>query len=283
MTNNYDYKEIEKTEDGILEWYKGVLLKERLLHGEIMELLLESVTPLQEFSKDTDYRKLALLTLATRLFNDAEAVKNILLWGLPSQAQMINRDIIECIMLFRLFLNNAGLAKRWMMHSVEFQPGDVNAKLLGIGVNAREYAFYGLLSHEGHANFLASISNVQEEVVEEGMRHTFHFGSSRTPWTIFFVQYGFLDLFFLLHLLLVEPLAEYYFQHSDTVVYMSWANKVDKIVAELEDLTIEVNKRSSENELDIEKYIVELIEKKMRLKEFKKILFGNNDETTKIE
>jgi len=279
----YNYKEIEKIGDEFFEWYKGMLLKERLLHGEAMELLLESVIPLQEFSKDTDYRKLALLTLATRLFNDAEGIKNLLLRGLPSQAQMINRDIIECIMLFRLFLNNVGFAKRWMMHSVEFQPGTVNAELLGIGVNAREYAFYGLLSHEGHANFLASISNVQEEEVEEGMRCTFHFGSARTPWTIFFVQHSFLDLFFLLYLLLAEPLAEYYFQHSDTVVYMAWAKKVDKLTSQMEALTTEATMRSSEEISELDQHIRELIEKKMRLKEFEKILSGNNNETTKNE
>ncbi len=273
----YNYKEIEKFGDELFEWYKGMLLKERILHGEVVEMILESVSPLGEFSKDTDYRKLALLTLATRLFNDAEGVKNLLLRGLPSQAQIIVRDIIECIMLFRLFMNNAEFAKRWMMHLVEFQPGDVNAKLLGMGINAREYAFYGLLSHEGHANFLASLSNVQEEEVEEGMRRTFHFGSSRTRSTIFFVQQSFLDLFFLLHLLLTEPLAEYYSQNSETVVYMAWAKKVDKLVSQMEDLVNKPMIGSIEEMTELDQHVKELVEKKMRIKEFKKILSDKNE------
>jgi len=277
MVSDYDYKEIEKFGDETYEWYKGVFLKERLLHGKILELILESIKPLEEPSKDTDYKKLALLTLATRLFNDSEGAKHLLLRGLPTQAQMIIRNVIEATMLFRLFLANPALAEKWIMGLVEYQPGTVNSMLRKIGINAREYAFYGIFSQEGHANFLASIANVQEEKVEEGMLRTFHFGSSRLPSTIFFVRHNFLDLFFLLHILLIEPLSEYYSQHSNNVVYTKWANKVDKLFPELEALTVEGAKKSGVGGYKVDKHITELIEKKMRLKEFKKILSGNSD------
>ena len=224
-----EYEKIENFGSEIHEWYKGTLLKERLLYGEMIELLLESFKPLEGYRKDTAYDELALLTLATRLFNDAEGAKHLLLRGLPSQVQMVIRDIIECTMLFRLFVKNPELAKRWLMESKEYQPGDVDAKLLEMGVNAREYAFYGLLSHEGHSNLLASLSTVQEKEVKEGMLRTFHFGSSRTPSTIFFVQQGFLTIFFLLHLSLIEPLAEFYSQHSDIDSFTIWAEKVNII------------------------------------------------------
>jgi len=266
------YSEIEKFGDELMEWYKGMFLKERLLHGEIMELILEAVLPLQEPTKDTDFRKLALLTLATRIFDDAEGIKSNLLRGLPNQAQMVLRDIVECIMLFRLFINNPEFAKRWMMRSVELQPGSINAELLKIGVHAREYAFYGLLSHEGHANFLASISKVQEEEVVEGMRSTFHFGSSRTPETMFFVRHCFLDMFFLLHILLIEPLSEYYFHNSERTVYMEWAKKVNKLLPRLEDLVNDKTIKGIEGTGELEQHIKDLVEDKMRLKEFKKIL-----------
>lgn len=284
MTSDYDYKDIEKFGAETYEWYKGMLLKERLLLGNILELFLESVSPLQEFSKDTDYRKLALLTLATRLFNDSEGASYLLLRGFPAQAQMVIRNIIESTMLFRLFLRSASPAKRWIMGLAEFQPGDVNAKLLGIGINAREYAFYGIFSHEGHANFLASIANVQEEEVDEGMRRTFHFGSSRTPSTIFFVHHSFLDMFFLLHLLLMEPLAEYYSQHSDADVYRAWAEKVDKLIPQMESLATEASMRKIGGKPEVDKQIMEQVEKKLRLRQFKNILSrDSNDETTKIE
>ena len=279
----YNYKDIEKFGDETFEWYKGMFLKERILHGEIMELLLESITPLQKSSKTTDYRALALLTLATRLFNDAEAVKDVLLRGLPSQAQMITRDTIECIMLFRLFLNNAELAKRWMMRSIEYQAGTVNTELLRMGVKAKEYAFYGILSHEGHANFLASISNVQEESSEEGTRRTFHFGSSKIQSVIYFVHHGFLDLFFLLHILLTEPLAEYYSQQSEVVVYTEWSKRVDNLIPKMESLVTEATWKSNEGISEPDDYIKELVAQKLRVKEFKKTLSGGMDETTKIE
>ncbi len=278
-----EYKEIEKFGTEAYEWYKGILLKERLLHGKILELFLESIKPLGEYSKDTNYRQLALLTLATRLFNDSEGAIHLLLRGLPSQAQMIIRNIIESIMLFRLFLNDANLAKRWIMDLAEFQPGDVNAKLLRMGVNAKEYGFYGILSHQGHSNLLGSISNIQEKQVDEGMLSTFHFGSSRTPTTINFVQHSFRIWFFLFDLLLTEPLSEYYSQHSESVVYSAWAEKVSKVRLELEALTIEAINRSRDDMSEVDKRIKELVSGKMRLKEFKQRFSGSTDETTKIE
>ena len=189
-----EYEKIENVGAKIHEWYKGILLKERLLYGEIAELLLESIKPMGGYREDTVYDKLALFILATRIFNDSEGSKHLLLQGLPSQAQMVLRDIIECTMLFRLFLKNPKLAKRWLMELKEYQPKDVNRKLSEMSIDAREYAFYGMLSHEGHSNLLASLSTVQEKEVKEGMLRTFHFGSSRTPETLYFVQQGFLTL-----------------------------------------------------------------------------------------
>ena len=37
-----EYEKIENFGSEIYEWYKGILLKERLLYGEMIELLLES-------------------------------------------------------------------------------------------------------------------------------------------------------------------------------------------------------------------------------------------------
>lgn len=272
-----EYEKIENVGSEIYEWYKGILLKERLLYGEMSELLLESVKPLGGYRKDTVYDELALFTVATRLFNDAESAKYLLLRGLPSQAQIVIRDIIECTMLFRLCLKNPEVAKRWLMELKEYQPGDVNAKLLEMSVDAREYAFYGLLSHEGHSNLLASLSNVQEKEVKEGMLRTFHFGSSRTPETIYFVQQGFLTLFFLLHISLIEPLAEFYTQHSDIDSFTIWAEKVNNLFPKLEEFVAEITTRNSEGEAQVDQRIYKLVEKKMRVEEFKIRLSGSGD------
>jgi len=144
-----EYEEIEKVETKISEWLKGVFLKERLLFAGMLELILESFKPLGGRRKDTAEGELALATLATRMFNDAEGAKQLLLWGLPDQAQPLIRDIIECMLLFRLFLQKPKTAKKWLINLAEYQPGAVNAKLLELGVHAKEYAWYGLLSHGG--------------------------------------------------------------------------------------------------------------------------------------
>lgn len=51
-----------------------------------------------------------MTTLATRMCNEADGAKQLLLWGLPGQAQPLIRHIIECMMLFRLFLQKPKMA-----------------------------------------------------------------------------------------------------------------------------------------------------------------------------
>lgn len=263
-----EYEAIEKFGTEIFEWYKGILLKERLLYSEMIELLLEAIKPLAVYHKDTAYDELSLLTVSTRLFNDAEGVKILLLRGLPSQADTVVRDIIECTMLFRLFLKNPEMAKRWLMELKQYQLGDVNAKLIEMGVKAREYAFYGMLSHEGHANLLASLSSVQEMEIKEGMLRVFHCGSSRTPETEYFVYHSFLMLFFL-YISLVEPLAEYYSQHSDTDSFYVWAEKVNNLIPRLVELSQEYSKKTIAEEAEINQKLYKLTEKRMRFEEIK--------------
>jgi len=69
------YPKIEEVEAKIYKWHKGVFLKERLLFARMIELVLESFKPLSGRRKETDECELALATLATRMFNDAEGAK----------------------------------------------------------------------------------------------------------------------------------------------------------------------------------------------------------------
>lgn len=271
-------KQLKKKGDEIFEWYKGVLLKERLLYGGMIELLLESIRPLEGYRKDRVHGELSLLTVFTRLFNDAEGAKDLLLRGLPDQANIVIRDIIECTMLFRLFLKTPELAERWLMKLKEYQPKVINTKLIEMGIKAREYAFYGTLSHEAHSNLLASLSSVQEKEVKEGMLHTFHCGSSRTPETVYFVQHGFLMLFYLLYISLIEPLAEYYSQHSDTVIFSIWAEKVNSLSPKLVELAREYAEKTIAENAQFDQELYKLTEKKMRWEELKIRLSGRSSE-----
>jgi hypothetical protein len=272
------YERIEKVEAEISQWLKGVFLKERLLFAEMLELILESFKPLEGRRKDTDECELALATLATRMFNDAEGAKQLLLWGLPDQAHPVIRDIIECMLLFRLFLRKPKMAKKWLMNLKEYQPKDVNAKLVELGVHAKEYAWYGLLSHQGHSNLLASLSHTQEmDVGEQGMLRQFHFGSARTVETERCIQWGFLPLFFLLYVALNEPLAELYYGRSESDVFSRWCAKVNDLQPKLLELFSEIAEKPAFGTSKVDHSLRKLTEKKLRLKDFERILTGDSD------
>lgn len=273
-----EYERIEKVETKISEWLKGKFLKERLLFGEMAELMLESVKPLSGRHKGTAKSELALLTLATRMFNDLEGAKQLLLWGLPDQANIVIRDIIERMLLFRLFLQKPKTAKKWLMSLAEYQPGDVNAKLSESGVDAKEYPLYGPLSHEGHSNLLASLSHVQEmDVGEQGMLRVFHFGSTRTAEAEYSIQHGFLTLFFLFYLALMEPLAELYHRHSESDVFEVWYGKIDILRPKLVELGSEITEKTIDGMSEVNHDIQELVKKKMRFEEFKRRVVGDGN------
>lgn len=271
-----EYDRIEQVETEIHQWLKGRFLKERLLFGEMVELIFEAVKPLAGHSKNTDKGELALLTLATRVFNDFEGAKQLLLWGLPSQAQPVIRDTIECMLLFRLFLKKPKAAEKWLIDLKEYQPGYVNAQLLKWGVDAKEYSLYGQLSHESHSNLLASLSHVQEiDVGERGTLRLFHFGSSRTAETEYDVQQSFVILFFLLHMALKEPIASLYHRYSQADVFGIWRGKVDNLTPKLDELISEITAESELAMSEVDDKLEELVMKKMRFEKFERRLTGD--------
>ncbi len=262
-----DYEEIERVESDISTYLKGVFLKERLLFGEMAELVLEAFKPLGENSQHTSKEELAILTLASRIFNSSEAAKHLLLWGLPNQAQPIIRDIIECLMLFRLFIRNPKRAKKWLISLTEYQPGSINAMLLELGIEAKEYSLYGVLSHMGHSNLLASLSHIQElDAGEKGVLHVAHFGSARTNETLYFIHQGFILIFYLLFVALHEPLAELCQQYLGTDDFTTWSQKVDDLTPNLIDITAETTFKLTEGTPQVDPMLRELIFNKMRIK-----------------
>lgn len=267
------YTEIEEFEAKNFEWHKGVFLKEHLLFKEMSELMLESFRPLSGKSKETDLGKLAMSTMATRMFNDAEGAKHLLLLGLPDQAQPLIRDIIECMMLFRLFLKKPKMAEKWLMELKEYQAGDANAKLEELGVQAKEYAWYGLMSHQGHSNLLASLSHtVETDVGEKGMLREFHFGGARNPETEFLIQVGFLMLFSLLSIALNEPLAELYYEGSEPDAFIRWSEKLGSLKPKLVELFSEITERPESGKSKDGDRLFERTKNKLRLKDFERIL-----------
>jgi len=266
-----NYQDIEEVEHKISDWLKGKFLKERMLFGDMAILMLESFKQLENHYSNSSKSELALLTLSSRMFNDCEGAKQLLLWGLPDQAQPLIRDIIECTLLFRLLSKNPRLAERWLINLSEYQPGHVNAQLKELGIEAREYALYGTLSHSSHSNLLASLSHVQEkEVGENSMLRVFHLGAARTPEAEQSIQRDFIILFYLMHVALVEPLAEFYYQHTDEDIYNTWVKKIGNLVPRLVDITSEIKKQKVIGSNSIDPVIHDLAFKKMRIENLKK-------------
>ena len=275
MSEEYEtsYPKIEEFEAKNFELHKGAFLKERLLFKEMIELILESFKPLSDFRKESGEGELAMPTLATRMFNDAEGAKLLLLWGLPDQAQPLIRDVIECTMLFRFFIREPEMAKRWLMDLAEYQPGTVNAKLVQLEIQAKEYAWYGLLSHMGHANLLASLSHTQEtDVGEQGMLHQFHFGGARTRETEYLIQVGFALLFSILAIALCEPLAELYHERSESDAFSRWSGKVEETKPKLVELLSEIAERPASGTSKAGDALWERTTKKLHLKDLEMLL-----------
>lgn len=272
-----EYRRIERIESEIFDWLKAAFLKERKLFSRMLELVLEAFKPLGEYREETAEDELALLTLATRMFNDAEGTKQLLLWGLPDQAQPLMRDMIECMLMLRLFLRRPEMAKKWLMELTEYRPGTINAKLSELGVHAREYAWYGVLSHLGHSNLLATLSHAQEvDLGEQGMLRRFHFGSARTPEAERCIQWGFLTLFFLLYVALNEPLAELYCGRSESDASRRWHARVGDLRPQMLDLFRDVAEQPVSDTSEVGRCLRERTERKLRLEEFKRILTGED-------
>ena len=139
------YDSIKKFEEKLSERLKRTFLKERILFERMSELVLEATEPLAAYWKDDSEGQPAVMLLNSRMFNDFEAAKCLLMWGLPEQAVMPMRDTIECMMLMRLFEHKPELARRWVTNLAEYSPGNVNAELKKLGVDAPEYRLYPML------------------------------------------------------------------------------------------------------------------------------------------
>lgn len=182
MGTNYD--EIKQYELSLqIHSYKH-FEKQVILFEEMMELFLE---PLNEVTSNWHNKeeKSALMFILTRMFNDYESSRLLLLNGLPEQAVMPMRDAIECMMLFRLFGKDSKFALRWTEYFKEYKASTVKIFLDKLGVDCPEYAFYGMFSQMVHPNLLSVASKVTEhEQTDSTIIRRYHFGGMNRPtWT----------------------------------------------------------------------------------------------------
>lgn len=155
--------------------------KQIVLFEGLMELFFE---PLNEVTSNWHNKeeKSALMFILTRMFNDYESSRLLLLNGLPEQAVMPIRDAIECMMLFRLFGKDSKFALRWTEYFKEYKPSTVKTFLDELGVDCPEYAFYGMFSEMVHPNLLSVASKVTEhEQNDSTIIRRYHFGGMNRP------------------------------------------------------------------------------------------------------
>ena len=92
------------------------------------------------------------------------------------------RDVIECMMLFRLFIYDSKLASRWMDDLKEYHPLNVKKRLDELEVDCPEYIYYGLLSQLTHPNLLSAMSIVTERRLNDGLiSRAFNLGGMNNP------------------------------------------------------------------------------------------------------
>jgi len=204
--------------------------KQLALFDEWMELYLE---PLDKISSGIHLKeKSPIIVLLARMFNDFESSKLLLLYGLPEQANMTMRDIIECMMLIRLFGNDSKLALRWMENLKEYHPSYVKKRLDELEIDCPEYAFYGTLSTLTHANLLSVVSTVTEKMLTNNLLlQTYHFGGINNPsW----IELVFNILFIFLSVTLASVLPPVYSPYMSNPE--EWWNKQVELSGKLKEL-----------------------------------------------
>lgn len=211
------------------------------LFDEMMEVYLE---PLDDISSGWQLKeeKSPEIILIARMFNDFESSRLLLLNGLPEQAIMAMRDIVECSMLFRLFGSAPKLALRWMKDLKEYQPSDVKRKLDELGVDCPEHIYYGMLSQLAHVNLLSVVSRVTEsKLTDEWIIQTYHFGGMNNPTWIDLVLNSLLILIFTVMWSVLPP------AYSSTLKNPEgWCDKVISLGEKVEKLEIGLQIKEAE-------------------------------------
>jgi len=260
--------------DGVKEFQLNLYIhsykhfsKQVALFEEMMELYME---PISEVGKDWHFKeeKSAPMLLLSRMLNDFESSRLLLLNGLPEQAIMPIRDVIECMMLLRLFDSDPKLALRWMKNLKEYQPSNAKKRLDELEIDCPEYAFYGMLSELTHANLLSVVSSATEKMLAKNLLvTTYHFGGMDNPtW----IGLAFNNLFIFLYLTLASVLPPVYFPYMKNP--QEWWNKVvglqDKLSELVEGLEFEKEEKSGKDKGE-----EELVFKKLKLTKIHAALF----------
>ena len=176
------YTKIKRFEDNLYIHSSSYFDKQLAVFDEMMELYLEPLDDLADAQPTKKGIGDPLIILLARIFNDFESSKLLVLRGFTEPAQMPVRDVIECMMLFRLFNSDSKLALRWMNNLKEYHPSSVKKRLDELEVDCPEYIYYGLLSELTHPNLLSAMSIVTEKRLTDGLiSRAFNFGGMNNP------------------------------------------------------------------------------------------------------
>lgn len=231
--------------------------KQVALYEEMMELFME---PLNEVTSQWHYKeeKSSLMFVLTRMFNDYESSRLMLLNGLPEQAIMPMRDAIECMMLFRLFSEDSKFALRWTEFFKEYHASTVKTFLDELEIDCPEYAFYGMFSEMVHPNLLSVASKVTEHELKDSMLiRRYHFGGMNRPtWTG--PVFGNLLVIQLMTIMSVLPPTYFRFMKNPE----EWRNKVlaakDKLAELGADLHFEEVEKTGKDKVEQERVFKKL-------------------------
>lgn len=271
--SNPIYQEFERCQNIVSDRLKGDLLKERILYTDMADLMLQATIPVSDYHENDANGDPAILLAVSRMFNSFEGAKELLLSGLPSQALLVLRDTIECMLLVRLFLIEPQAARNWVGKFAQYEAGTISTTLKDKGIDALEYSFYGLFSDLSHANVPASLSNVEEEEIGGGssvFRRYYYFGGCGTRQGEEFAQAYFVFLFFLMCLALAEPLAQVYARFSARPD--SWLERVQEVYPRIGILASEIDKKWTRPGLDVPDRTDKLLDTKVRFSQHRALM-----------
>jgi len=260
------YSQVKQFEEKLYDKSKDYFNNQLTVFDEMMELFLE---PLKEISEGWHFKKEKSpeIMLISRIFNDFETSRILILHGLTEQSHMPMRDIIECSMLFRLFGCNPGLALRWMKNLKEYSPKNIKAELKKLKVDCPEYdKFYGMLSELAHPNLLSVVHNVIErKTKDKWIIQTYMFGGLNNPsWT----KLVLINILSMLLFVMTEILPSAYMPNMGNPE--EWQSRVIKVANKIVELGAEVQFVEKE---EVDNSVKKLVRKKMKLSQINFNLF----------
>ena len=155
------YDKIVAFQEELTSFWAEQFIEQQDLHARMMQLMLDPLEWSRRSHPTVNLHSAGVL-LTSRVFNDFEAAKQLLLVGLIEQVIGPIRDAVECALLLHSLVHVPERANRWLNDMKEYHPAEARRVLSEEGADTTTYQLYDTLTYLSHPNMLASVARVQE-------------------------------------------------------------------------------------------------------------------------